>query len=112
MCRPGAWPDSVQKLSNWTPVALELGLRLGEQVSAGGNRAQQDAEQQQQRVPTVPLVALVVALYRTERAREQKRARNCIALVKLRYNATTTTCALSPSFVPYRPVVLASVVVS
>lgn len=112
MCRPGAWPDSVQKLSNWTPVAPgELGL--GEQVSAGGNRAQQDAEQQQlQRVPTVPLVALVVALYRTERAREQKRARNCIALVKLRYNATTTTCALSPSFVPYRPVVLASVVVS
>lgn len=77
-------------------------------MSAGGNRAQQDAEQQQQRVPTVPLVALVVALYRTERARE--RARNCIALVKLRYNATTT-CALSPSFVPYRPVVLASVVV-
>lgn len=88
-----------------------LGLGLGEQVSAGGNRAQQDAEQQQQRVPTVPLVALVVALYRTERAREPKRARNCIALVKLRYNATTT-CALSPSFVPYRPVVLASVVVS
>lgn len=86
-------------------------LGLGEQVAAGGNRAQQDAEQQQQRVPTVPLVALVVALYRTERAREQKRARNCIALVKLRYKATTTTCALSPSFVPYRPVVLASVVV-
>lgn len=43
--------DSVQKLSNWTPVACEPGwARLGEQVSAGEVRAQQDAEQQ--RVPS------------------------------------------------------------